>query len=97
MSFAAAGRYHQSTLTKQLRELERDGFLHREIFQEIPPHVEYSLTDMGKSFVPILNEMLLWEPTASLSARLYKSLWRLSFTIKIGTALPCIIVTIKLK
>lgn len=50
----------QSTLTKQLRELERDGFLHREIFQEIPPHVEYSLTDMGKSFVPILNEMLLW-------------------------------------
>ena len=50
----------QSTLTKQLRELERDGFLHREIFQEIPPHVEYSLTDMGKSFVPILNDMLLW-------------------------------------
>ena len=50
----------QSTLTKQLRELERDGFLHREVYPEVPPKVEYSLTPLGESFVPILNQMLAW-------------------------------------
>ena len=50
----------QSSLTKSLRELERDGFLHREIYQEIPPRVEYTLTDMGESFAPILHSMLAW-------------------------------------
>ena len=43
----------QSSLTKSLRELERDGFLHREIYQEIPPRVEYSLTDMGAQLSPM--------------------------------------------
>ncbi len=50
----------QSTLTKQLRELEADGFLHREVFGEVPPRVEYTLTPMGESFVPILQAMLAW-------------------------------------
>lgn len=50
----------QSSLTKSLRELERDGFLHREIYQEIPPRVEYTLTEMGQSFAPILHSMLAW-------------------------------------
>lgn len=66
----------QSTLTKQLRELEADGLIHREIYREIPPKVEYSLTDIGKSFVPILTDMTLWsqrwlcdgEPPHHLSA-----------------------------
>ena len=50
----------QSTLTKQLRELESDGFLHREIYKEVPPKVEYTLTELGKSFIPVLNQMMAW-------------------------------------
>ncbi len=50
----------QSTLTKQLRELEKDGFLHREIYKEIPPKVEYTLTELGESFVPVLQTMMAW-------------------------------------
>lgn len=53
----------QSTLTKQLRELEDDNFLHREIYKEVPPKVEYTLTELGKSFVPVLTQMMLWSQT----------------------------------
>lgn len=53
----------QSTLTKQLRELEDDGFIHREIYKEIPPKVEYTLTELGKSFVPVLTQMMIWSQT----------------------------------
>lgn len=54
------GNITQSTLTKQLRELESDGFISRFIYQEIPPKVEYSLTDLGKSFIPVLEKMKDW-------------------------------------
>ena len=54
------GDITQSTLTKQLRELEQDGFISRYVYQEVPPKVEYSLTDLGKSFVPILQDMKKW-------------------------------------
>ena len=54
------GTITQSTLTKQLRELEADGFITRYVYQEIPPKVEYSLTDLGKTFVPILEQMKQW-------------------------------------
>lgn len=47
-------------LTKQLRELESDGFLHREIFAEIPPRVEYTITDLGRSLFPIIGAMKDW-------------------------------------
>ena len=50
----------QSTLTRQLRELEEDGFLHREIYKEIPPRVEYTLTELGESFLPVLETMFAW-------------------------------------
>ena len=47
-------------LTQQLRELESDQLIHREVFPVIPPRVEYSLTDLGKSLLPILTSMRDW-------------------------------------
>ncbi len=50
----------QRMLTKQLRELVRDGLVHREHFAEIPPRVVYSLTQLGLSLVPLFEEMDRW-------------------------------------
>ena len=50
----------QSTLTKQLRELEADGFLIRHDFREVPPRVEYALSELGKSFMDVLSYMKAW-------------------------------------
>ncbi|MEL6676595.1 MAG: helix-turn-helix domain-containing protein [Bacteroidota bacterium] len=47
-------------LTKQLRELEQDGILHREIFPEIPPRVEYTITPFGESLLPVIVSMRDW-------------------------------------
>jgi DNA-binding HxlR family transcriptional regulator len=47
-------------LTRQLRELEDDRMVHREVYKEVPPKVEYSLTPLGQSFIPILNSMGEW-------------------------------------
>lgn len=47
-------------LTKQLREMEADGILNRRIYPEIPPRVEYSFTDFGKSLFPIIDSMSEW-------------------------------------
>ncbi|MFP7223897.1 winged helix-turn-helix transcriptional regulator [Priestia filamentosa] len=47
-------------LTRQLRELEEDGLVHREVYKEVPPKVEYSLTQQGESFIPILDIMREW-------------------------------------
>lgn len=54
------GEITESSLTKQLRELERDGFLSRHDYHEIPPRVEYSLTPLGESFLPVLEHMKQW-------------------------------------
>lgn len=57
------GEITESSLTKQLRELEADGFIARFDFKEVPPRVEYSLTDLGKSFIPVLEHMKQWGET----------------------------------
>lgn len=54
------GEITESSLTKQLRELEADGFLSRKDFQELPPRVEYTLTDFGQSFISVLDFMKEW-------------------------------------
>ena len=53
----------QRMLTKQLRELEGDGIVHRKVYAEVPPKVEYSLTDFGKTLQPILKELEQWGAT----------------------------------
>ena len=47
-------------LTSTLRDLEQVGILHREQFNEIPPHVEYSLTEKGRALLPIFFEISKW-------------------------------------
>lgn len=47
-------------LTQQLRQLERDGFVKRKVYPVVPPKVEYSLTDFGKTILPIMIAMCDW-------------------------------------
>lgn len=54
------GDVTQAMLTRQLRELERDGLLVREVFPEVPPRVEYSLSPLGRSLSPLLKKMYQW-------------------------------------
>ena len=54
------GEIPESSLTKQLRELEADGFILRHVFCEVPPRVEYSLTELGESFLSVLDYMKDW-------------------------------------
>jgi DNA-binding HxlR family transcriptional regulator len=50
----------QKMLTQQLREMEADGIVHREVYLQVPPKVEYSLTELGQSLEPILAAMHEW-------------------------------------
>ncbi|HHD7495641.1 TPA: winged helix-turn-helix transcriptional regulator [Klebsiella oxytoca] len=55
-----AGDVNQRSLTMQLRQLEQDGIVDRKVFAEVPPRVEYSLTDFGRTLAPILKAMKKW-------------------------------------
>jgi len=50
----------QKMLTQQLRELEEDSLINRKVYAEVPPKVEYSLTQCGKSLIPIFEEICDW-------------------------------------
>lgn len=50
----------QANLTKELRMLEEYGMIHREVYREVPPKVEYSLTEIGRKFLPILEALETW-------------------------------------
>ena len=54
------GTISYKTLSSTLKELEADGLVHREEYPQIPPKVEYSLTERGKSLIPILDSMCEW-------------------------------------
>lgn len=50
----------QRVLTHQLRDLESDGLVSRQVYAEVPPRVEYSLTELGKTLVPVLDVLEAW-------------------------------------
>lgn len=54
------GNVSQKVLTAQLRDMENSGLINRKVYAEIPPKVEYSLTELGKSLKPILESMYNW-------------------------------------
>ncbi|MCD8026728.1 MAG: helix-turn-helix transcriptional regulator [Clostridiales bacterium] len=56
----SVGNVSQKVLTAQLRAMESSGLLTRKVYAEVPPRVEYTLTDLGKSLKPILDAMWEW-------------------------------------
>jgi DNA-binding HxlR family transcriptional regulator len=70
----------QKMLTQQLRELERDGLIRRRVFPENPPHVEYSMTELGLSLGPIYQAVHQWE--RENRAAIFKSRVAYDFSVK---------------
>ncbi len=54
------GRVADKTLSQNLKELERDGLIHRKMYAEVPPKVEYTLTERGSSLVKVLDQLCEW-------------------------------------
>ena len=63
------GSVSQKVLTAQLREMEQSGLLRRTVYAEVPPRVEYTLTDLGRSLKPILDAMQHWGETYQANNR----------------------------
>lgn len=49
-----------ATLSSQLKYMEKEGLVHRTVYPEVPPRVEYSLTAMGRRFAPVLDSIQIW-------------------------------------
>lgn len=56
----SVGDVSQKVLAAQLRDMEKSGLVHREVYAEVPPRVEYSLNPLGRSLKPILDSMWAW-------------------------------------
>ena len=63
------GHVTQKILTAQLRDMEDKGLLTRKVYAEVPPRVEYTLTDIGYSLKPILDSMVVWGTDYQQKAR----------------------------
>ena len=59
----------QKMLTQQLRELEHDGIVHRTVYPQVPPKVEYSLTTLGESLRPVVDAMCEWGASSTAPAQ----------------------------
>ncbi len=59
----------QKMLTQQLRQMETDGIVRRTIHHEVPPKVEYALTDWGQALCPTLDSLLKWAPLRDVPSR----------------------------
>lgn len=64
----------QATLTTQLRELERDGIICRKAYAESPPRVEYKLSDLGKTLIPVIRSLETWWEAYSTCVKEYKQM-----------------------
>lgn len=56
----SVGGISQKVLTSQLRDMEAKGLVTREVFAEVPPRVEYTLTEVGRSLAPVLDALRIW-------------------------------------
>ena len=65
----AVGNVPQKVLTAQLRDMEESGLLTRKVYAEVPPRVEYSLTELGHSLRPILDAMSSWGENYKASSK----------------------------
>ena len=73
------GNVSQKVLTANLRQMERDGLVYREVYPEVPPRVEYSLTETGQTLQPVIEAMKNWGTQYKAAHAAYPGLGRTPF------------------